>query len=162
MKKALLAFLAAAALWGCDKGGGEKPSEPGVLINGVRWAECNVAGFGVFAAKPEDPGMFYQWNRKTAWPATGTVSGWDSSNPAGNEWSAINDPSPSGWRLPTKEEQATLFNADKVSVLWTTLNGVDAYRCGQRRSIPVKYDKNRADYSYRRMEYAFLRRKHLS
>ena len=40
-----------------------------VVINGVRWATCNVDAPGNFAANPEDAGMFYQWNRKVGWSA---------------------------------------------------------------------------------------------
>ena len=95
-----------------------------VVINGVRWAICNVDKPGAFTAKPEDVGMFYQWNRKTAWPATGNITRWDNSDPAGNRWEKINDPSPVGWHVPTVSEIRTLYNADKVSNEWITLNGV--------------------------------------
>jgi uncharacterized protein (TIGR02145 family) len=95
-----------------------------VEINGVRWATRNVAAPGTFAANPEDPGMFYQWNRKTAWAATGSVSGWDSSTPSGTEWEAANDPSPAGYRVPTQEELKSLLDKSKVRNEWTTRNGV--------------------------------------
>ena len=97
---------------------------PGVLINGVVWAMCNVDAFGTFAASPEAAGMFYQWNRIEAWPATGGILGWDSSTPAGDLWEAANDPCPAGWHVPTDAQQATLLDASKVSFVWTTLNGV--------------------------------------
>jgi len=42
-----------------------------------------VAAPGSFATNPEDPGMFYQWNRKTGWPATGSVTGWNNTTPVG-------------------------------------------------------------------------------
>jgi uncharacterized protein (TIGR02145 family) len=95
-----------------------------VLINGVRWATRNVDEFGTFAASPESPGMFYQWNRKKAWPATGSVTGWDSSNPTGTEWEEANDPSPAGYRVPTFDEIKTLFDED-VTNEWTIKNGVE-------------------------------------
>ena len=41
--------------------------ETGVEINGVTWATRNVDAPGTFAAKPEDMGMFYQWNSKVSW-----------------------------------------------------------------------------------------------
>ena len=50
-------------------------SDRGVVINGVKWATRNLDQPGTFAAKPEDSGMFYQWNRKKAWTVTGDVSG---------------------------------------------------------------------------------------
>jgi uncharacterized protein (TIGR02145 family) len=97
----------------------------GVVINGVRWAICNVAAPGTFAAKPEDPGMFYQWNRKTAWPATGDVTDLDATMPEGDAWAKANDPSPSGWRVPTREEIQSLLDTEKVTNEWTTQNGVN-------------------------------------
>ena len=96
-----------------------------VMINGVCWATRNVDEPGTFAANPEDAGKFYQWNRKTAWAATGAVTGWDNSTPAGTTWEKSNDPSPTGWRVPTLVEIETLFNPDKVSRAWTTLNGIN-------------------------------------
>ena len=95
-----------------------------VEINGVVWATRNVNAPGAFAAKPEDAGMFYQWNRKKAWPATGDVTGWDSSVPAGDIWEKSNDPSPAGWRVPISDEIKKLLDAEKVSNEWTTQNGI--------------------------------------
>jgi len=97
----------------------------GVMINGVVWAKCNVDAFGTFAAAPDASGMFYQWNRPKAWPATGAVTGWDSTTPSGDTWAAANDPCPTGWRVPTSAEQGTLLNTTNVSSAWTTLNGVN-------------------------------------
>ncbi len=42
-----------------------------VLINGVLWATRNVDAPGTFAASPESTGMFYQWNSRIAWSASG-------------------------------------------------------------------------------------------
>jgi uncharacterized protein (TIGR02145 family) len=95
-----------------------------VVINGVRWATRNVAEPGTFAANPEDSGMFYQWNRKTAYAATGDVTDRDSSFPTGTEWEKANDPSPAGFRLPTRQEQESLLDESKVTNEWTTVNGV--------------------------------------
>jgi uncharacterized protein (TIGR02145 family) len=93
----------------------------GVLISGTIWATRNVDAPGTFAAKPEDAGMFYQWNRKTAWPATGDVSGWDASTPSDDSWAAANDPCPTGWRVPTGVDQQSLLDAGSA---WTMKNGV--------------------------------------
>jgi uncharacterized protein (TIGR02145 family) len=95
-----------------------------VEINGVKWATRNVDAPGTFAANPEDLGMFYQWNRKTAYAATGSVSGWDRSTPSGTEWEAANDPSPAGYRVPTRAELESLLDKSKVRNEWTTRNGV--------------------------------------
>jgi hypothetical protein len=92
----------------------------GVEINGVTWAKYNVDMPGTFAESPEDPGKFYQWGRNVAWPATGTVTGWNSSVPG--SWGL--DPSPSGWRVPTIDEINSLLESDKVSFSWIQVNGV--------------------------------------
>ena len=97
----------------------------GVVINGVKWATRNVDAPGTFAAHPEDLGMFYQWNRKKAWSATGDVTGWVNYDSIAYSWEKSNDPSPKGWRVPTLEEIKTLFDANKVSNEWTTENGIN-------------------------------------
>ena len=99
-----------------------------VEINGVKWATCNVDMPGTFAAKPEDAGMFYQWNRKIGWSSTdpminsdgGTTWDWDSSVPTGDSWEKSNDPCPTGWRVPTLGELASLPGSQ-----WATVNGVN-------------------------------------
>ena len=100
-------------------------ADRGVEINGVTWATRNVAAPGTFTAKPEEVGMFYQWNRKVAWPATGRVSNWNNSMPIGTEWEKANDPSPAGWRVPTTDEIQKLLDSDKVLYEWTAVNGVN-------------------------------------
>ncbi|MCL2328610.1 MAG: hypothetical protein FWC39_08890, partial [Bacteroidetes bacterium] len=116
------------------KSGGSDPktTDTGVVINGVKWATRNVDAFGTFAATPESAGMFYQWNRPQAWNATDTiVTGWDNTLPTGTTWEKANDPCPTGWRVPTLEEQESLFKmfdteegTEKVTDEWTTQNGV--------------------------------------
>jgi uncharacterized protein (TIGR02145 family) len=70
--------------------------------------------------------MFYQWNRKKAWPAIGDdVANWDATDPEGDSWEKANDPSPSGWRIPTLSEIQSLFDTDKVDNVWTTRNGIN-------------------------------------
>jgi uncharacterized protein (TIGR02145 family) len=87
--------------------------DEGVEINGVTWATRNVGEPGKFAATPEDPGMFYQFNRKTGWSATGTLISspagavWNSTGDASTVWEPKNDPCPAGWHVPTKAQ----FNA---------------------------------------------------
>jgi uncharacterized protein (TIGR02145 family) len=104
---------------------GAKTEDLGMIINGVLWATRNVDEPGTFAASPESAGKFYQWNRKKAWPATGSVSNWDSNDPAGDTWSRANDPSPKGYRLPTSTEIDKLLDGSKVSNEWTEVNGVN-------------------------------------
>ncbi|GHT65829.1 hypothetical protein FACS189452_00640 [Bacteroidia bacterium] len=96
----------------------------GVLINGVKWATRNVDAVGTFAASPEDAGMFYQWNRQTAW-AAGAVSGWNSSGDSGSSWETDKSPCPDGWCLPTATEITALINATNVSHEWITINSVN-------------------------------------
>jgi uncharacterized protein (TIGR02145 family) len=104
-----------------NNSGGGGTTEVGVVINGVRWATRNVDAPGTFAAKLEDAGKFYQWNRKVAYPATSKVTNWDASTPSGTEWEKANDPCPSGWRVPTVSELSSLVNSGSS---WATLNGV--------------------------------------
>ncbi|MCL2328193.1 MAG: fibrobacter succinogenes major paralogous domain-containing protein, partial [Bacteroidetes bacterium] len=100
-------------------------TDTGVVINGVKWATRNVDAFGTFVDTPESTGMFYQWNRPKAWNTTDVeVTGWDATVPAGTIWEKANDPSPKGWRVPTKEEQQSLFDVEKVTNEWTTQNGI--------------------------------------
>ena len=112
-----------------------------VLINGVRWATRNVDAPGTFAASPESAGMFYQWNSRIAWSASGEkVPGWppnwdswegwswNHSNPGATTWEVANDPSPTGYRVPTYAEILSLIDTEKVSRTWTTQNGVNGRR----------------------------------
>ena len=107
-----------------------KTHDEGVKINGIKWATRNVDAPGTFAAKPEDPGMFYQWNRRVGWSATDPMvnsnggTTWNSSNPAGSTWEKYNDPSPAGWRIPTKDEIDKLLDDTKVDSEWTEYGGV--------------------------------------
>ena len=73
------------------------------------WATRNVATPGTFAANPQDAGMFFQWNRRQGWSATGDIIGWDSTPATGTEWERENDPCPTGWRVPTMQEVGTLI-----------------------------------------------------
>jgi uncharacterized protein (TIGR02145 family) len=102
--------------------------EDGVWINGVVWAKYNVDAPGTFAAKPEDAGMFYQWNSKVALPATGNVTRWNNNVSESNTWERVNDPSPAGWRVPTLGEIKTLFDFDYVSNEWTEQNGINGVK----------------------------------
>lgn len=109
-----------------------RPSDDGVIINGVKWATRNVGAPGTFVDKPEDAGMFYLWNQKIGWSATSSEGGttWDSHNISNYFWYSRfttgknNDPSPAGWRLPTREELLKLSDPKKVVSTWVTQNGV--------------------------------------
>jgi hypothetical protein len=88
--------------------------DEGVVINGVRWVTRNVDEAGAFAGKPEDAGMFYQWNRKKAWNATGDFSNMEYYKINYTEWEKVNDPSPESWRIPTMKEFESLLDEKKV------------------------------------------------
>jgi len=126
---------------------GNNPVEPveqtnrtydeGVVINGVRWATRNVDLPGTFAAKPEDTGMFYQYNRNVAWAATGDVDDWDTTKLDWDEslsgyenqrWRKTSDPSPAGWRVPEFGEIQTLLDVDKVDSERATVNGINGFK----------------------------------
>ena len=100
---------------------GQMAAQESVVINGVRWATRNVDAPGTFAEFPESAGMFFQWNRRKGWSATGDVTDWDTTNAPGTRWYAENDPCPPGWRVPTFAEFDLLQDAD---VTWERLNGV--------------------------------------
>jgi len=105
--------------------------EGAVLINGVYWATCNVDAPGTFAATPESSGQFYQWNRNIGWstenPLVNSNGGttWNSTVPVGYTWEKANDPCPTGYRLPTNEENKSLFDVAKVTNVYTEQNGVN-------------------------------------
>jgi len=106
----------------------------GVMINGVCWAKRNVDAPGTFTDKEEDFGMFYQWNRDRAWLSTGLDpedylgnTDWDFSLPDGTEWEADNDPSPNGFRVPTRAEWDKLTELANVARVYTTRGGVNGW-----------------------------------
>jgi len=103
----------------------------GIVINGVEWATCNIATPGTFVDKPENFGMFYQWNRKIGWSSIDPLINsdgetyWDSSISEGSTWTSANDPSPTGWRVPNLDDIRKLLDTDKVDNEWATVNGVN-------------------------------------
>ena len=108
--------------------------ETGVVINGVTWATRNVGAPGNFAAAPENSGMFYQWNSKIGWSSTDPLvstngstwnSAWDGNG--ATTWETANDPSPVGWRVPTKAEMGSLLNTTYVTRVWTTQSGTNGF-----------------------------------
>jgi uncharacterized protein (TIGR02145 family) len=94
-------------------------TDPGVIINGVTWATRNVNQPGQFAANEGAQGMAYQWNRKIGWSLIELINSdggttWDNTNKMNileRKWSAINDPCPVGWRVPTSAEFKSLVNS---------------------------------------------------
>ena len=98
-----------------------------VEINGIKWAKFNVDMPGTFAVSPENAGMFYQWNRKVGWSSTDHIinsnggTTWNATVPEGTTWEKVNDPCPTGWRVPTISELESLSTAGSQ---WTTVNDV--------------------------------------
>ncbi|MDR1225945.1 MAG: fibrobacter succinogenes major paralogous domain-containing protein [Prevotellaceae bacterium] len=90
----------------------------GTVIDGLEWANTNVAQPGTFAEKPDMYTEFYQWNRLKAWPATGSISGnWNNSPDQSPTWTV--NPCPTGWRLPTNDEYMAL---DGKGSTWVAAN----------------------------------------
>ena len=116
-----VAVALTAVFAGCNKN--MDAPEVGVTIAGVTWATRNVDAPGKFANNPQDAGMFYQWNRKKGWPATGTVTGWPTTPASGSVWAAANDPCPTGWHIPTLTDVEKLFAAT-VTKMFGTYDGV--------------------------------------
>jgi uncharacterized protein (TIGR02145 family) len=131
----------------------EEIPDDGVKINGIVWATRNVDAPGTFAATPESVGMFYQWNRKIGWSSTDPMvnsnggTTWDNSMPSGTTWESANDPCPTGWRVPTHNEQVSLLNSGSI---WTTQNGINGRVFGSGENtifLPITSWRNESDGS---------------
>ncbi len=121
------------------------PEPECVMINGVCWATCNVDAPGTFTDNPEDPGMFYQWNRSQGWAATGSITGWDSSTPAGTTWETTNNVCPTGYRVPTDAEIQSLIASGSR---WITQNGVTGRVFGSGDNLIFLPAAGSRNYSY--------------
>ena len=108
---------------------GTVPPPTEVLINGVIWSTRNVDAVGKFVNKPEDSGKLYQWNNimprndNSSEPYTlrDNNSGWTT-------WQRVNDPSPTGWRVPTAAEMKSLEDSYAVTKENMIENGVKGTR----------------------------------
>ncbi len=90
--------------------------DDGIQVGSRVWASRNVAMPGTFATSPEDPGMFYQWDRNTGWSVTDPITAydvdwnivadatWPTRDEVGTAWSAENNPCPTGWRPPVLQD----------------------------------------------------------
>ena len=89
----------------------------GMVVGSVNWASVNVSAYQTFASRPDMYTQFYQWNRTTAWAATGSsVSNWSSATIT-DTWTI--NPCPTGWRLPTNVECTALVNTGST---WAEAN----------------------------------------
>ena len=92
-------------------------------LGGITWAATNVDSYQTFAERPDMYTKFYQWNRNTAWAATGSVSRWEKGI-RDRAWTI--NPCPAGWRLPTQEEYQALHNAGNTwAAAYTRGNAVN-------------------------------------
>ena len=101
-------------------------TDPGVVINGVKWATRNVDKPGTFAAKPQSTGMYYQWNNNIGWASGESLRSTNGStewDPDGGDWeddvkvwATSKNVCPKGWRIPTEAELKRLF---AVESKWT-------------------------------------------
>ena len=102
-------------------------TDPGVVINGVRWATRNLQAPNQFAANPQAHGRFWQWGTASgtnAWEATQAagvaVPTWNATANVRIAWTSANDPCPAGWRLPTQAD----FNAlNAMGSVWSPVGG---------------------------------------
>ena len=118
-------------------------SETSVTINGVKWATRNVDAPNTFTATSVDGGMYYQWNSKIGWVYGGEAanyrlvstnsSDWDNKWSGNNAytWEEVNNPCPTGWRVPTSTELQSLENAGSVG---TIVNGVNGRKFGNNNN----------------------------
>lgn len=81
-----------------------------VLINGNVWSTVNVNEPGTFCTSPDEIGKVYQFNSKKPFNFVDNPEGWSKDyNYNTSNWQPENDPSPEGWRVPTAQEMASLW-----------------------------------------------------
>jgi len=111
----------------------QQKAEEWVLINDVRWATRNIGTPHTFAQTPEDYGDYYQWNNGTTNLLVDTEY-YSIYYIDAISWLPTNDPSPSGYRLPTLTEIENLFDATYVTNEWITRNDVNGRRFTDKTS----------------------------
>jgi len=104
-------------------------ADTGVIINDVRWATRNVDAidkYAKFVAKPEDVGGFFQWYRLSVRTPKRNPGGIfvDFGYDISSHWYDNMDPSPTGWRVPNKDEIDRLLDENRVASKWIIVNGV--------------------------------------
>jgi len=93
--------------------GNDEPEkkDPGVVIDGIRWATRNVATHGTFVDNPEDHGGLFQWGRRGDGHEQHnslTTEMLSTSNVPGHGNFIITSASPNDWRSPQND---ALWNA---------------------------------------------------
>ena len=97
--------------------------EMGVKVGNTIWATRYVGSPNTFVDKPEDYGMFYQWNGTKGWTYPVDINKWDTAWSGNNvtAWKTDSNVCPTGWRLPTITEIKTLIAS---GCFMGTLNGI--------------------------------------
>ena len=98
--------------------------EEGVVINGVRWATRNVGAPGAFVQNTEDYGEYYQFNKGTTTDFLLVFDYYNSVYANSDSCLPANDPSPTGWRMPTLDEISKLLDYSYVTAEWIDNNGL--------------------------------------
>ena len=111
--------------------------DEGVKIGDLTWATRNVGEPGKFAATPEDVGMYYQWNVRTGWPASGPFAGMPTTPSISSKWEAKNNPCPTGWEVPTFAQVEKLYDATKTMGTLEGVNGAYFGTAPDRIFLPV-------------------------
>lgn len=132
--------------------------EDEVLINGMVWSTKNVGEPGTFASSPDDPGMYYQFNRKVGYPSgpqgDPAPENWpDEYVNEETNWLPENDPSPEGWRVPTTEEMAALWN---IGATWVSKAQTGFSTDGIIVGVPESVAKNATKDNLKQLGCLFL------
>ncbi len=106
-----------------------------VTIAGKKWATRNVDAYQTFASNAHDYGKFYQWNRTTAYLATGSdpSPAWTETSITDTTWSA--NPCPPGWSIPSIRDFENLDNAGYYDA---TVSGVYGKWYGKESGCTLK------------------------
>lgn len=155
----VILFIVSSMFVSCDDSDKEPTitnSVDGVVINGVRWATCNVAAPGQFATNPEDAGMFYQWDDTIGWSSINTNKGpltineilyedvnytlgfYRNSSLVDTAWIDIVPPgSVTSWNDTYKDTHISTDTISGDTVQWASINNIcpDGWRLPTKEEI---------------------------